>query len=66
MLRAQRQTIPKMERIMVTISINVTGEQRLALRKMQARLIENYPDRQVSLSAVIRMIIDDFINSRED
>ena len=51
---------------MVTVSINVTGEQRLALRKMQARLIENYPDRQVSLSAVIRLVIEEYFERMTD
>jgi len=51
-----------MKRIMVTISINVTAQQRLALRQIQARLIEHHPDRQISLSTVLRMLIDEHIH----
>ena len=43
---------------MITIGINITEQQNLALKRLLARSIEQYPEQRVSLSAVIRMILD--------
>ena len=45
---------------MITLGINITEQQNLALKRLQARSIEQYPEQRISLSAVIRMIFDHY------
>ena len=51
---------------MITLGINITEQQNLALKRLQARSIEEYPEQRISLSAVIRMVIDEYFERIED
>jgi hypothetical protein len=51
---------------MITIGINITEQQNLALKRLQARSIEQYPEQRISLSAVLRMILDQYFEMVED
>ena len=51
---------------MITLGINITEQQNLALKRLLARSIEQYPEQRISLSAVIRMVIDDYLERIED
>ena len=51
---------------MITIGINITEQQNIAIRRLLARSIERNPEQRISLSAVIRMVIDDYLERLKD
>ena len=51
---------------MITIGINITKQQNIAIRRLLARSIERNPEQRISLSAVIRMILDDYLERMTD
>jgi len=51
---------------MITIGINITKQQNIAIRRLLARSIERNPEQRISLSAVIRMILDDYLERMKD